>query len=47
MLAEHDVVALAVDLPEHALQAGDLGTVVLVHRRGPGSLQVSIEIILP
>jgi len=28
---EHDTVVLAVDLPEHGLSRGDLGTVVLVH----------------
>ena len=32
MLAELDSVVLAVDLPEHGLSEGDLGTVVLVHR---------------
>jgi len=31
-----DVVVLAQDLPEHGLQAGDLGTVVLTHGEGDG-----------
>ncbi|MDD4890934.1 MAG: DUF4926 domain-containing protein [Phycisphaerae bacterium] len=31
MIAELDVVALTVDLPEEHLRRGDLGTVVLVH----------------
>lgn len=31
MIREHDTIALTVDLPEHGLQRGDLGTVVLVH----------------
>jgi hypothetical protein len=31
MLNELDTVVLAVDLPEHGLSRGDLGTVVLVH----------------
>jgi hypothetical protein len=32
MIKELDTVVLAVDLPDHGLAAGDLGTVVLVHR---------------
>jgi len=31
MIQELDRVVLTTDLPEHGLQAGDLGTVVLVH----------------
>lgn len=31
MLAENDLIALRVDLPEHRLRAGDTGTVVSVH----------------
>ena len=31
MICELDVVALAEDLPEHGLKAGDVGTVVLLH----------------
>lgn len=34
MIAEHDRVVLAVDLPAHHLAAGDLGTVVHVHSGG-------------
>lgn len=36
MIAELDRVVLTADLPEHSLRAGDLGTVVLVHRGGEG-----------
>lgn len=32
MIKELDDVILACDLPEHGLSAGDIGTVVLVHR---------------
>ena len=32
MLKELDTIVLAVDLPEHGLSRGDLGTVVLVHK---------------
>ncbi|MGA2555577.1 MAG: DUF4926 domain-containing protein [Verrucomicrobiota bacterium] len=31
-----DDVILTCDLPEHGLSAGDIGTVVLVHRRAAG-----------
>lgn len=31
MIRELDVVALACDLPEYGLEAGDLGTIVLLH----------------
>ena len=31
MIRELDNVVLAVDLPEHGLKKGDVGTVVLVH----------------
>jgi Domain of unknown function (DUF4926) len=34
MINELDTVVLTIDLPEHSLEAGDLGTVVLVHRHG-------------
>jgi len=34
MMNELDTVVLTTDLPEHSLEAGDLGTVVLVHRHG-------------
>ena len=36
MIEELDRVVLAADLPEHSLQRGDIGTVVLVHRGGEG-----------
>ncbi|MDW8309424.1 MAG: DUF4926 domain-containing protein [Verrucomicrobiales bacterium] len=36
MIEELDDVILGCDLPEHGLRAGDLGTVVLVHRDGAG-----------
>jgi len=36
MIKELDSVVLTVDLPEHGLQEGDIGTVVLVHRGGEG-----------
>jgi hypothetical protein len=32
MMKELDTVVLTTDLPEHGLKAGDLGTVVLVHK---------------
>jgi hypothetical protein len=34
MIDELDTVVLTTELPEHSLKAGDLGTVVLVHRHG-------------
>jgi uncharacterized protein DUF4926 len=34
MIKELDTVVLTTELPEHGLQAGDLGTVVLVHTHG-------------
>lgn len=36
MIEELESVVLAVDLPEHQLQVGDIGTVVLVHQEGAG-----------
>ncbi|MGE0826336.1 MAG: DUF4926 domain-containing protein [Candidatus Binatia bacterium] len=36
MIAELDRVILTEDLPEHGLKAGDIGTVVLIHRGGEG-----------
>lgn len=36
MIHELDSVILTSDLPEHGLCAGDVGTVVLVHREGEG-----------
>jgi hypothetical protein len=34
MIRQLETVVLTTDLPEHALKAGDLATVVLVHRHG-------------
>ena len=34
MIKEHDRVVLTNDLPEERLKAGDVGTVVHVHRQG-------------
>ncbi len=34
MIAEHDEIVLAKDLPEHGLVAGDIGVVVLIHGSG-------------
>ncbi|MBM4201141.1 MAG: DUF4926 domain-containing protein [Gammaproteobacteria bacterium] len=36
MIHELDLVALAENLPEYGLEAGDIGTVVLVHQAGKG-----------
>ncbi len=36
MMEELDTVVLAADLPDLGLQAGDVGTVVLVHEGGHG-----------
>jgi len=36
MIRELDRVVLTADLPELGLEAGDIGTVVLVHRAGKG-----------
>jgi ribulose-5-phosphate 4-epimerase/fuculose-1-phosphate aldolase len=36
MIQELDIVVLNRSLPEHGLEAGDIGTVVLVHREGTG-----------
>lgn len=36
MIAELDQVILTTDLPEYGLQAGDIGTVVLVHSEDSG-----------
>ena len=35
-ITEHDSVVLVIDLPEHGLQAGDIGTVVHIHQAGAG-----------
>ena len=34
MIKEHDRVVLTKDLPEEKLKAGDVGTVVHIHRQG-------------
>src|SRR5687767_2675299 len=34
MIDEHEIAVLTYDLPQHGLKAGDVGTIVLVHRRG-------------
>ena len=34
MIEEHDRIILLKDLPEDGLQAGDVGTVVHIHRQG-------------
>ena len=36
MMKELDSVILTIDLPEHGLRLGDIGTVMLVHRNGAG-----------
>lgn len=35
-IRDHDPVALTQDLPNEGLRAGDVGTVVMVHRNGEG-----------
>lgn len=34
MIKEHDLVVLTSDIPDEGLKAGDLGTVVHIHRAG-------------
>jgi hypothetical protein len=36
MIKELDQIVLTEDLPEKGLQAGDIGTVVLIHQNGKG-----------
>ena len=36
MIKELDQIVLTADLPEHGLQQGDIGTVVLIHQGGAG-----------
>ena len=36
MIREHDCVVLTQDIPDEGLQAGDVGTVVHIHREGAG-----------
>ena len=42
-MKELELVALAVDLPEHGLKAGDIGTVIHVYRDGEAA---EIEFVL-
>jgi Domain of unknown function (DUF4926) len=41
MIDASDTVVLTTELPEHRLQAGDVGTVVLVHRHGAYEVKFS------
>jgi len=34
MIKEHDRIVLLKDLPEDGLQAGDVGTIIHIHRQG-------------
>lgn len=36
MIKELDTVVLTTNIPEHGLEKGDVGTVVMVHRGGEG-----------
>jgi len=36
MIKEHDCIVLTTNLPEEGLEAGDIGTVVHIHRGGEG-----------
>jgi hypothetical protein len=36
MVKEHDRVVLTVDLPDYQLQAGDIGTIVMIHQGAKG-----------
>ena len=36
MIEEHDCIVLLEDLPENSLKAGDIGTVVHIHKGGAG-----------
>jgi hypothetical protein len=36
MIKEHEIVALTRPVPEHALEAGDVGTIVMVHEQASG-----------
>jgi len=36
MIKEHDCIVLLEDLPENRLKAGDIGTVVHIHKGGAG-----------
>lgn len=39
MIRELDSVVLTSDLPEHGLKAGDIGTVVMLHRNGASEVE--------
>lgn len=36
MIQEHENIVLTTDVPEHGLEAGDIGTVVLIVQNGAG-----------
>jgi Domain of unknown function (DUF4926) len=36
MLREHDIIALTRAVPEEGLEAGDIGTIIAVHKGGEG-----------
>lgn len=36
MISELDIIVLTRDLPDHGLEAGDVGTAVMVHKRNAG-----------
>ncbi len=45
MIEELDRIVLLVDIPEHDLRAGDVGTVVDVHTKGPPGTGYSVEFL--
>lgn len=45
MIEELSPVVLLVDIPEHALRAGDVGTVVDVHTKGLPGVGCSVEFL--
>lgn len=45
MIEELSPVVLLVDVPEHGLQAGDVGTVVDVHTTGAPGVGYSVEFL--
>ena len=45
MIEEHAAVVLLVDVPEHGLRAGDVGTVVDVHTKGLPGAGYSVEFL--
>lgn len=46
MIEEHAAVVLLVDIPEHDLQAGDVGTVVDIHTQGAPGTGYSMEFLM-